>query len=139
VAWKIKENMDISIIVPIYKGVKYTNQLIKQVEACKKQLINESVELLLLNDDPEVYIQPLHSEWVAIRVFNTEINLGIQGTRVKGYRYCNGEYVLFLDQDDKITDDYLKSQLKIIRQSNAATVVCKAKENGREKYNTMII
>lgn len=128
--------MDISIIVPIYKGEKYINQIIKQVEACKKQLINESVELLLLNDDPEGYIQPLHSEWITIRVFNTEINLGIQGTRVKGYRYCSGEYVLFLDQDDKITDNYLKSQLNIIRQSNAAAVVCKAKENGREKYNT---
>lgn len=129
--------MDISVIVPIYKGKEYINSIIKQVEECKKQLINESVELILLNDYPDDYIEEQQSDCISIRVFNTDRNLGIQATRVKGYENSNGNYILFLDQDDKIAPLYLKSQLENIIKSKAASTVCKVKENGREKYNAV--
>lgn len=129
--------MDISVIVPIYKGKEYINSIIKQVEECKKQLINESVELILLNDYPDDYIEEQQSDCISIRVFNTDRNLGIQATRVKGYENSNGNYILFLDQDDKIAPLYLKSQLENIIKSKAAATVCKVKENGREKYNAV--
>lgn len=120
--------MDISVIVPIYKGKEYINSIIKQVEECKKQLINESVELILLNDYPDDYIEEQQSDCISIRVFNTDRNLGIQATRVKGYENSNGNYILFLDQDDKIAPLYLKSQLENIIKSKAAATVCKVKE-----------
>lgn len=127
--------MDISVIVPLYKGKKYIKSLIKQVEECKKQLKNESVELILLNDYPYDYIEDQKSDFIKIRVFNTNKNLGIQATRIKGYKNSHGKYILFLDQDDKILPLYLKSQLQIIVVNEASAVVCKVKENGREKYN----
>ncbi len=129
--------MDISVVVPIYKGKKYIQQVVKQVEACKKHLQENSVELLLLNDYPEESIESVESETIEVRVFNADENLGIQGTRVKGCRLSRGEYILFLDQDDKISEMYLKSQLENVKKNDAAASICRVKENGREKYNTV--
>ncbi len=44
--------MKISVIVPIYHGKMYIQQMIKQIEAAAKEVDSE-VELLLVNDDPQ--------------------------------------------------------------------------------------
>lgn len=127
--------MDISIIVPIYKGKKYINDIVNQIENCVKNLDGQQVELLLVNDYPEDILENQKSKLISIRVFNTDRNLGIQGARIKGIRLCEGKYILMLDQDDRISEDYLKSQLRVISDGNADAVICRASENGRSIYN----
>jgi len=58
------------------------------------------------------------------KIVNHERNSGIHQAKVTGLEYSQGEYVLFLDQDDEITDDYLYSQLQAI--GTADVVVCNA-------------
>ena len=71
----------VSIIVPIYHGKQYIKQIIEQIEVCSEKADTE-VELLLVNDDPTMPIETdLFSERIAIRVFNTERNRGIHGSR----------------------------------------------------------
>ena len=127
--------MDISIIVPIYKGKKYINDIVNQIEKCVKKLDGQQVELLLVNDYPKDILENQKSKLISIRVFNTDKNLGIQGARIKGIRFCEGKYILMLDQDDRISDNYLKSQMKVISDGNADAVICRARENGRSIYN----
>ena len=127
--------MDISIIVPIYKGKKYINDIVNQVEKCVKKLDGQQVELLLVNDYPKDILENQKSKLISIRVFNTDKNLGIHGARIKGIRFCEGKYILMLDQDDRISDNYLKSQMKVISDGNADAVICRARENGRSIYN----
>ncbi len=125
--------MKISVIVPIYHGKKYIQQIVKQIEAAAGEIENE-VELLLINDDPqEALDMNLHSSSVEIRIFNTERNCGIHGARAKGLERSAGGLILFLDQDDKIHPQYFKSQMEQLGSADA--VVCRLLDNHRLYYD----
>lgn len=125
--------MTVSIIVPIYHGKKYIPDLLIQAERNAKNSLCE-LELLLVNDDPKAPLTELwNSDSVQIRVVNTDRNRGIHGARVRGLAYASGEYVLFLDQDDRIAPDYIRKQLSLI--DGAAAVVCAASENQKNYYH----
>ena len=125
----------ISVIVPVYYGEKYIPGIIHQIEECKNYLDAEAyIELLFVNDVPDL---PLSYAWESselhVRIINTDKNVGIHGTRVKGFRECRGEYLLFLDQDDRIKPAYFYSQLRALGEKDA--VVCKGIYAGKEFYS----
>lgn len=125
----------ITVIVPIYHGRKYIDGIIAQIEKCAAACYNGfTIELLFVNDDPDEPIGFLTSEKVEIRVIETDINRGIHGARVCGLEKCAGDYVLFLDQDDRIYPKYFSSQLSHLGEADA--VVCKLIHEGRQFYDT---
>lgn len=125
----------ISVIVPLYKGYKYIADLIDQMEKCAEISRDCKIELIFSNDDPQHLIpENIVSEKIAVKTVNTDMNNGIHRARIKGFLHSCGDYVLFLDQDDKVTPEYFHSQLKEIGSSDA--VVCNALSGGRLKYNT---
>lgn len=126
---------DISVIIPLYKGIKYIDGLIemltKNISLLPKQL---HVELLLVNDYPKDKISVSMSDTVQnfeLKIINNEDNVGIHASRIIGIQKATGKYVYFLDQDDKIADEYLLSQWQSI--GNADVVVC----NGVVKHKLM--
>lgn len=124
----------ISVIVPVYYGERYIFQMIRQMEECRGYLESaDDLELLFINDAPDA---PISGNWkskdIHIKILNTDSNRGIHGARVKGLGECHGEYVLFLDQDDRIRPEYFHSQLQALGECDA--VVCKAIDAGREYY-----
>lgn len=125
---------NISVIVPIYHGEKYVPSIIQQMETCTRYISPKGeTEVLLVNDAPDTPLSPSwKSEIVRIIVMNTDRNVGIHGARVKGFLACSGDYVLFLDQDDKIVPEYFQSQLQKLGESDA--VVCKALNGEKEFY-----
>ncbi len=126
--------MILSIIVPMYHGKKYLHSILDQIEACTK-IIDEdvSVELILYNDSPdEKILMPTKKYMFSITIINADFNSGIHGARVQGLKHAVGEYVLFLDQDDKIAPAYLNKQLECIGHADA--VVCRAIHNKRFHY-----
>lgn len=124
----------ISVIVPVYYGEKYMANMIYQIEACREYLDQEDrVELIFVNDAPDAPLsQDWHAESIQVTVLNTDRNAGIQGARLKGLQNCQGEYVLFLDQDDLIRPEYFCSQLSAIGENDA--VICKAIHAKEEWY-----
>lgn len=129
--------MYISIIVPLYKGEKYIIQMVSQLEECQKQLTDEvKLELVLSNDDPQelVDLSNIHTN-LDIVVLNSNVNSGIHGARVRGLQKSKGQYVLFLDQDDKIANNYFQSQLEILGTADA--VVCGCIHEKRNFYNEL--
>ena len=113
----------ISIIVPIYHGQKYMRGLIVQIEDASREISGYVTELLFVNDDPDLPINPVFkSELIDIQVINTNVNRGIHGARVEGLLRCRGEFILFLDQDDKIDRNFLTKQLALIGEADA--IVC---------------
>lgn len=117
---------DISVIIPIYKGKRYISYWIHKLE---KNLVHLKVlqltcELILVNDFPEETImaedfQPCD---LSLQVLNCENNQGIHGARMYGLKHAKGKWVVLLDQDDLITDDYLLKQKLCIGDADA--VVC---------------
>lgn len=128
-------NNKCSIIIPVYHGAKYILNLISQIEVCAQYASNVDFELILSNDAPnEPLADKMTSPHISIKVINTTQNRGIHGARVRGLQNSTGDYVLFLDQDDKIMPAYFFSQLKAIGSADA--VICNALSGGQLKYNT---
>lgn len=125
----------VSIIVPLYHGEQYIPRLVQMAEACQKVLSDSmEIELILSNDDPEGDIEEgTYSDTISIIVLNTKINRGIQGSRVQGLKMSSGEYIIFLDQDDIMYPDYVKSQLFCIEDADA--VVCRCIHENKQFYN----
>lgn len=74
-----------SIIVPIYRGGKYIDGMIAQIEDCAAKCDSVcALELLFVNDDPPEPVGNLASEMMEIKVIETERNRGIHGARVRG-------------------------------------------------------
>ena len=126
--------MKVSIISPIYKGKKFIQPLIEQVETCKKIAGDDvEVELVLSNDYPEEPLEVYKSELITIVVLNAECNGGIQVARIRGLECATGDYITFLDQDDILFPEYIKSQLESIGEADA--VVCRCINEGKLSYN----
>ena len=125
-------NIIISVIIPVYKGKKYIEKQVAQIEAAAKN-VKGKLELIFVNDDPsEPLDDSLHSEIIDIVVLQTDRNRGIQGARVYGLSVARGEYVHFLDQDDEISVDFYSSQLEGI--GNSDLIYCRCYNGNRESY-----
>lgn len=123
----------VSVIVPLYKGKKYVEKIIDMMVMNAKEA-QISLELLLVNDDPEQKICGYKSKDIKIMVLNNLSNKGIHFSRVNGLKKAQGEYILFLDQDDQINNLYIKSQLKQI--GSADMVVCNGISESKAIYGT---
>ena len=114
--------VSISIVVPVYYGEIYIPDMIHQIEKCREYLQDEDyIEVIFVNDAPDA---PLSYNWksesVHINIINTDKNVGIHGARVKGLKESQGDYILFLDQDDLIKPQFLYNQLMAIEKNDAA-------------------
>lgn len=106
--------MKISAIVPFYYGNEYIEKLLEMFEANLKDTAFD-FELIFVNDSPSEVIQiPDHEYSYSIRIITNESNQGIQKTRIVGIQQAKGDYIILLDQDDFIANDWLKSQMKAI-------------------------
>lgn len=126
----------VSMIVPLYKGKKYIRELINTVCRNAKNLNKnkQMLEVIFVNDYPEENItaavdnytldakrEGLFPSNLSIKTICNKENIGIHGSRLEGLRNCKGDFVHFLDQDDRIDDGFIASQLNTIR--NADVVV----------------
>lgn len=121
----------ISIIIPFYKGSKYIEKILENVDNNYQYIIsmgekNLKLELVIVNDSPEekiVYNKELYKSFKII-IENNVINSGIHQSRVNGLKKSNGQFVLFLDQDDNIEKSFCYSQIKKI--GNADIIIANA-------------
>ena len=113
----------VSVIIPYYQGERYLPDLLSMMERNAKILRSEAgreMEVLLVNDSPweklETDIRLLEQPVVPFRlkVLTNPENSGIHATRINGLKAAEGEFILFLDQDDRITDRCLLSQYSSI-------------------------
>ncbi len=123
----------ISIIVPIYNQERY-------LEKCLQSILYQSFqdfELVLVNDgstDASLKIMKKYNDHYPskIKIINKE-NGGLSSARNAGLEKATGKYVTFIDSDDYIDKDYLKTLIEVA-EKNGSDVVCsgqyKVKEDG---------
>ncbi len=121
--------MDISIITPLYKGKKYIDNIIGMISRNEGEY---SREIIFINDDPgEEIVVPQEKDGVKIVFFQNEKNMGIHRSRINGLEKANGKWILFLDQDDEIEENYFQSQLYSVREECA--IMCNGTWRNGEK------
>lgn len=130
--------MDVSVIVPLYKGEKYISKIQQMVNENQSVLIEgelqKDIEIIFVNDYPDEKIDfnTLCHNKIPVNIYENPSNLGIHESRLRGLLKAKGTYIVFLDQDDEISPFYLQRQLKYIGNSDA--VLC----NGKYRSNKII-
>lgn len=112
----------LSIIVPIYKSQDY----IKECMISILEQLPPEVQILCINDGTpdnsmqiveailDQYSEDFRKQFVII---NQE-NQGLSGARNTGLENADGEYIGFVDSDDKILPNFFNEILKAISDSN---------------------
>lgn len=118
--------MDISIIVPIYNVEAYITDSLKSVTAQTCLTQGVQVECILVDDcgsDRSMAIcEQFLGEYdgpINFRILNHEHNRGLSAARNTGMEAATGEYVFFLDSDDKIISDCLEKLYAKALESDA--------------------
>lgn len=124
----------ISVIIPIYKGNSFIPHLAYMLEENWKsanKIEPVDIEMVLVNDFPdeklEIKRQLLRNiSWIEV---TNKQNSGIHFSRVQGLLHSSGDYILFLDQDDKISPVYIREQIAELGSADA--IIC----NGKNRSN----
>lgn len=96
-----------SIIIPIYNA---QNTIRRTLQSVLNQTFS-SYEIIVVNDgsrDNSARILQEFAHYPQVTVLN-QINAGVSAARNSGLQQASGEYVLFLDADDWVDDNFLMS------------------------------
>lgn len=112
-----KENCKVSIIIPVYNTEKYVRETV--MSACSQTL--QDIEIICVNDGAtdksEDILIELAKQDKRIHVIN-EYNSGQGVARNNGIINAKGDYIYFLDSDDLLTPDTLKSCYQLCEKNN---------------------
>ncbi len=111
-----KPQFDVSVIIPSYN---YAHYLKKAVSSVMQQRII-AAEIIIVDDgstdDTRQVVQWLQKEYEQFRLlYYYQENKGVSAARNYGFSKSSGEYLLFLDADDKLLPhafEYLSSAVK---------------------------
>ena len=96
-----------SIIIPVYNA---QNTIRRTLQSVLNQTFS-SYEIIVVNDgsrDNSARILQEFAHYPQVTVLN-QINAGVSAARNSGLQQASGEYVLFLDADDWVDDNFLMS------------------------------
>ncbi len=123
----------ISIVVPVYNVKDY-------LEECLKSIINQSyanLEILVVDDGSIDGSSKLCDELARldgrIEVIH-QANSGVAAARKKAILHAKGEYVGFVDGDDKISSDMIEYMVKNIGGCDVITVGCYYEEESGDWF-----
>ena len=102
--------MKLSIIIPYYNAGAYTRELLKILD---KQM-TEGVEVILIDDGSSVPFKADY-DWLTIK---RKKNGGASSARNMGLDLAQGDYVSFIDADDLVADNYIKTILAKIEKEH---------------------
>ena len=100
-------NKLVSIIVPCYNQSQYLNEALESV----LQQFYKDWECIIVNDGSEDSTEEIAKKWVTKDVrfkFINQSNQGVSAARNAGIKSSKGRFVLCLDADDLISEDYVQ-------------------------------
>ena len=119
----INPNVDISIIVPVYNYREV-------IPACIDSLINQKtkyqLEIILIDDGSTDGASDICDDYAArnnVKVIHQN-NGGIGAARDTGLNHATGKYVMFVDCDDVVHDDFVEIMLDKAYHTGNDIVIC---------------
>ena len=112
----------ISVIIPVYNAQD-------GIKRCIDSLLNQSFknfEIILLNDGSKDnslnILKEYELKYSFVRVIDKQ-NEGVAVTRNKGILLAEGEYIMFMDNDDFVDSDYLETFYQAIHEKKLDLVI----------------
>jgi len=131
----------VTVVIPTYKR---HNKLENAINSVINQTY-EDIEIIVVNDDPD---DKDISEIIAsfnnkrISLINNKKNIGASASRNKGIMRAEGEYISFLDDDDKWMPVKTEKQIKVMEENpDVGLVICYSidKRFSTERINKPIV
>lgn len=119
--------MKVSIIIPIYNVASY-------IEECVQSVINQTynnLEVILVDDcsadnsmDLALKIISQSDRSSIFKIEKHNRNRGLSAARNTGIRRAAGEFIYFLDSDDKIIPECIEKMVGVLKSFPCAEMVC---------------
>ena len=100
----------LSIVIPYYKTYELTKELLTSLEAQMPNM--KDVEVIVIDDGCNEWSLDLFGLCNIIHQENT----GVAGARNKGIEEAQGKYIAFIDSDDMVMPNYIKTLLELIEE-----------------------
>lgn len=105
----------LSIIIPAYNTQRYLSDLIKNFSRQIKKLSNPNeVEIIIIDGSDEDYTEYYKNYPV---IYHKKINDTAAALRNYGINHTTGKYIVFVDSDDQVADNFLSAILDKIKTS----------------------
>ena len=105
-----KHKYDITIIIPVFNAEQYLEECINSI--IEQDYDFNKIEIILIDDgsiDNSLAICKKYQKLYSNIKFISQKNSGVSVARNKGIRNANGKYLMFLDSDDFISENAIKS------------------------------
>lgn len=106
----------VSVVIPAYNAEKVVAEA---VESAMGQTY-KNIEIIVIDDCSKdgtyQVLEFLAEKDSRVRICKNEQNSGVSETRNRGVAMAKGEYVAFLDSDDKWREDKLERQMKLFEE-----------------------
>lgn len=123
----------ISIIVPVYNGELF-------IEACVNSIVNQSYKNLQIivvddgsTDQTLTILKRLEQTDSRIKIVH-QSNGGVSKARNEGLKYVKGEWIIFVDADDTIAENYCKRMVESAEALNVDVLIARNHQEGTEQY-----
>ena len=105
----------VSIIIPYYKARDFIAETINSILAQTYQ----EYEIILVNDgsnenDLDIF---LSANFPKVIFIDKTKNTGVSNTRNTGFKKAKGEFVVFLDSDDVLSNNFLQTRVEALSNS----------------------
>ena len=122
--------MILTIIIPLYNKKNY---IITTLESILNEITQE-IEVIIIDDcstdgsveKVEKYMEKNFKD-KNIKFLKNVKNIGVSATRNKGLDISSGEYVMFLDADDKLKQNFYREILPLLQNKNLE-MICLTRE-----------
>ena len=101
-------NCTIWIGLPAFNEEKAIKKVLKSIISLKKKI--NKIRVIIVNDgskDKTLLNAKKFQKKLNIKIINNKKNKGVSISRNKGIEYAKGEYLFFVDSDDKLIDNSL--------------------------------
>ena len=106
---------DVSIIIPFYNNEKYLDEAILSIINQKYDF--SKIEVILINDcstDNSLEVVSKYLKYDNIKVIDKKKNGGVSKARNDGLKAATGKYIMFLDGDDYLSSNAIKTLYSFI-------------------------
>ena len=97
------------------------------MDSVKNQTFND-FEIIIVNDgstdnSEEIINKYIHENQSLNIVLVVQDNKGLSGARNTGAKHAKGEYIVFIDSDDKIHPNYLKKSIFLLENDPKLQII----------------
>lgn len=109
----MKTEFDVTVAMPVFNAEQYIAEAVQSLTRQK----GANIELLLLDDcsedrSVEIALDIAHRNGLHVTVFRARQNSGVGVMRQCAIELAHGEYLFFLDSDDRLSDDCLEIMVR---------------------------